>query len=466
MEKSLFTCPICAAPLERAYACPNGHAYDKAREGYVHLLPANKKHSKAPGDDKGMAEARRRFLSGGYYGHLLAALCALGAEYAPPGEAVLDSGCGEGYYTAGLWETLGRPPLAGIDLSKPSVRLAARRVPEGEFAVASAYHLPLADASVGLVLNCFSPLALDEFRRVLRPGGAFLYVVPAADHLWELKQVLYDQPYRNREEDVPYEGFSYERVEPVEAVVDVAGEALRDLFQMTPYYWKTPREGAERLAAPAPHRSDGVPVYDGRCRRLPPEELARLARSRRPAWRVRVPEEVLSFRDLLQGGVSQDLSLDCGDFILRRSDGVYAYQLAVVVDDGAMGVTQVVRGSDLLDSTPRQLWLQERLGLPHPEYGHVPLLLAPDGRRLAKRDRDQELGALQSCYSAQELVGQLALLAGLIPEYAPISPAELIPLFSWEKLPQADCAVHWADGICTFFTKTIQSPVQRDRPPV
>ena len=214
MEKSLFTCPICAAPLERgerAYACPNGHAYDKAREGYVHLLPANKKHSKAPGDDKGMAEARRRFLSGGYYGHLLAALCALGAEYAPPGEAVLDSGCGEGYYTAGLWEALGRPPLAGIDLSKPSVRLAARRVPEGEFAVASAYHLPLADASVGLVLN--------------------------------------DQPYRNREEDVPYEGFSYERVEPVEAVVDVAGEALRDLFQMTPYYWKTPREGAERLAA-------------------------------------------------------------------------------------------------------------------------------------------------------------------------------------------------------------------------
>ena len=216
---------------------------------YTHLLPANKKHSKAPGDDKGMAEARRRFLSGGYYGHLLAALCALGAEYAPPGEAVLDSGCGEGYYTAGLWEALGRPPLAGIDLSKPSVRLAARRVPEGEFAVASAYHLPLADASVGLVLNCFSPLALDEFRRVLRPGGAFLYVVPAADHLWELKQVLYDQPYRNREEDVPYEGFSYERVEPVEAVVDVAGEALRDLFQMTPYYWKTPREGAERLAA-------------------------------------------------------------------------------------------------------------------------------------------------------------------------------------------------------------------------
>lgn len=252
MEKSLFTCPICAAPLERgerAYACPNGHAYDKAREGYVHLLPANKKHSKAPGDDKGMAEARRRFLSGGYYGHLLAALCALGAEYAPPGEAVLDSGCGEGYYTAGLWEALGRPPLAGIDLSKPSVRLAARRVPEGEFAVASAYHLPLADASVGLVLNCFSPLALDEFRRVLRPGGAFLYVVPAADHLWELKQVLYERPYENPDEAVPYGGFDYLDIASSGRTVTVSQPHLTDLFQMTPYFWKTPKSGAARLAA-------------------------------------------------------------------------------------------------------------------------------------------------------------------------------------------------------------------------
>ena len=119
---------------------------------------------------------------------------------------------------------------------------------------------------------------------------------------------------------------------------------------------------------------------------------------------------------------------------------MYAYQLAVVVDDGEMGVTQVVRGSDLLDSTPRQLWLQDQLDLPHPEYGHVPLLLAPDGRRLAKRDRDQELGELQSRYTAPELVGRLAHLAGLIPEPVPITPAELVPLFSWEKLPKEDRA--------------------------
>ena len=223
---------------------------------------------------------------------------------------------------------------------------------------------------------------------------------------------------------------------------------------------------AERLAASAPHRSDGQVVYSGKCRHLTEEERARLAQTRCPAWRLIVPDQEISFTDGLQGTYRENLLRDCGDFILRRSDGVYAYQLAVVCDDGDMGITQVVRGRDLLDSTPRQLYLYGLLGLTPPEFYHVPLLLAPDGRRLAKRDRDQELGALQSCYSAQELVGQLALLAGLIPEYAPISPAELIPLFSWEKLPQADCAVHWADGICTFFTKTIQSPVQRDLPPV
>ena len=121
--------------------------------------------------------------------------------------------------------------------------------------------------------------------------------------------------------------------------------------------------------------------------------------------------------------------------------GCTPYQLAVVVDDAWMGVTQVVRGSDLLSSTPRQRYLLELLGCPAPEYGHVPLLLAPDGRRLAKRDRDQELGALQQRFTARELVGRLAHLAGLIPEAAPVSPEELVPLFAWEKLPRRDIAM-------------------------
>ena len=198
---------------------------------------------------------------------------------------------------------------------------------------------------------------------------------------------------------------------------------------------------AERLAASAPHRSDGAAVYDGRCGRLSAEEREELLKTRRPAWRVRVPGEERPFRDLLQGEYRENLARDCGDFILRRSDGVYAYQLAVVVDDAAMGVTQVVRGSDLLSSTPRQLWLQDRLGLPHPEYGHLPLLLAPDGRRLAKRDRDQELGRLQETYTAPRLVGLLAHAARLIDRPDGITPRELIPLFSWEKLPREDLTI-------------------------
>ena len=197
---------------------------------------------------------------------------------------------------------------------------------------------------------------------------------------------------------------------------------------------------AERLAASAPHRSDGVQVYDGRCARLTAAEREELARTRRPAWRAAVPEKTITFCDLLQGEYKEELKKECGDFILRRSDGVYAYQLAVVVDDAMMGVSQVVRGRDLLSSTPRQLWLQEELGLPHPEYGHIPLLLAPDGRRLAKRDRDQELGQLQSRFTAPELVGHLACLAGLIPQPQPVTPRQLLPLFSWDKLPREDLA--------------------------
>lgn len=198
---------------------------------------------------------------------------------------------------------------------------------------------------------------------------------------------------------------------------------------------------AERLAASAPHRADGIKVYDGRCRHLTQTQRQELEQTRTSAWRVIVPDADVSFEDCIQGPVQENLLRDCGDFILRRSDGVYAYQLAVVVDDDAMGINQVVRGSDLLFSTPRQLWLQEQLRLSHPEYGHVPLLLAPDGRRLAKRDRDRSLAWLQQQYTAPQLVGILAHAAGLIPERAPVMPEELIEQFSWEKVPKQDMRV-------------------------
>ncbi len=254
---SLFRCPVCGAPLARgqhAYRCPAGHSYDIAREGYTYLLPPNQKHSAAPGDDKGMAAARRDFLSRGYYAPLLNTLCCQILSRSGDSPAILDAGCGEGYYTAGIFQALraaGRSPrMAGTDISKFILRAAAKRERGIEFAVASSYHLPLADGSVDMLLDCFSPLALEEFRRVLKPSGTFVYVVPAADHLWEMKQVLYDRPYPNEERETPYEGFSYEAILPVEDTITLESQAdIHALFQMTPYYWKTPRSGAERLAA-------------------------------------------------------------------------------------------------------------------------------------------------------------------------------------------------------------------------
>lgn len=139
--------------------------------------------------------------------------------------------------------------MAGTDISKPILRSAAKREKGIAWAVASSFHLPAADGAADILLDCFSPLALEEFRRVLRPGGHFLYVVPGPDHLWELKQVLYDRPYPNEEKETPYEGFAYQSIVPVEGTITLPCQAdIRALFQMTPYYWKTPKTGAKRLA--------------------------------------------------------------------------------------------------------------------------------------------------------------------------------------------------------------------------
>jgi len=179
----------------------------------------------------------------------------------------------------------------------------------------------------------------------------------------------------------------------------------------------------------APHLSDGTYVYPGTCR-----NRTDVPGGRAPSWRVKVPDRVWSFTDMGQGIHTQNLATDCGDFVVRRADGCYVYQLAVVVDDGEAGVTEVVRGLDLLGNSPRQMYLQELFGFSHPEYGHVPMLLAPDGRRLSKRDRDLDLGELRKRITAEGLIGKLAFSAGLIDRDVPISAAELAGEFSWSKL--------------------------------
>lgn len=197
---------------------------------------------------------------------------------------------------------------------------------------------------------------------------------------------------------------------------------------------------AELHAASAPHASDGTYVYQGTCRDLSPEEVARRSEARPPATRLRVPDahdpsgNVL-VEDLVYGAHEEKLAHDCGDFLVRRSDGVFAYQLAVVVDDGLSGVNLVVRGRDLLGSAARQTYLARLLGFEPPRYAHVPLLVAPDGRRLSKREKDLDLGALREAgVPAERIVGALAACVGLAQPGALALPADLIDDFSWNLI--------------------------------
>ena len=199
---------------------------------------------------------------------------------------------------------------------------------------------------------------------------------------------------------------------------------------------------AELHAAQAPHLSDGRILYAGTCRHLTAEQTAAKARTKDPAQRLRLPDTAVSFIDGHYGPYTQNLAAECGDIILRRSDGVYAYQLAVVVDDALMGITEIVRGCDLLSSTPQQLYLYQLLGFTPPAFIHVPLLMAADGRRLSKRDRDLDLGFLRQHFvSPQPLIGLLAFLAGLLPAPEPVSAKELLPLFNWQKVPHNNIIV-------------------------
>ena len=233
-------------------------------------------------------------------------------------------------------------------------------------------------------------------------------------------------------QDLNWLGLDYDRETPPQSarsrVYDRYFEQLQEMGLLYPCYCTR----SQLHSVNAPHLSDGTYVYPGTCRNLTPAQRA--AMDRKPAWRVVVPDREWSFTDRVQGAYALNLATECGDMVVRRADGVYVYQLAVTVDDGEAGVTEVVRGMDLLSSAPRQMYLQELFGFPHPEYGHVPMLLAPDGRRLSKRDRDLDLGQLQKWVNAETLIGTLAFSAGLIDRNEPISAKELATVFQWEKL--------------------------------
>ena len=229
--------------------------------------------------------------------------------------------------------------------------------------------------------------------------------------------------------DLAWLGLDYDRETAPQSqrssVYDTYFEKMREMGLLYPCYCTR----SQLHSVNAPHLSDGTYVYPGTCRNLqtPPA-------GRKPAWRVQVPDKVWTVEDKVQGHYELNLATECGDMVVRRADGVYVYQLAVTVDDGEAGVTEVVRGMDLLSSAPRQMYLQELFGFPHPEYGHVPMLLAPDGRRLSKRDRDLDLGELRKRVTPEQLIGTLACAGGLIDKNFPISAKELAGEFDWNKL--------------------------------
>ena len=195
---------------------------------------------------------------------------------------------------------------------------------------------------------------------------------------------------------------------------------------------------AQLMSLAAPNLGDTQVIYQRTCANLTAEEAVEKAKTRAHAIRLRVPDEEIAFTDGLFGRQRENLARDCGDFILRRSDGLYGYQLAVVVDDALSDVTEIVRGRDILSATPRQLHLQRLLGYDTPNYIHIPLLVDHQGRRLAKRDKDLDLTALAQRFTPEDILGMLAYSAGLLEEVRPMTLEALIPLFDWQKVRTDD----------------------------
>ena len=249
-----FICPVCKSTLvrkDKSYVCSSSHSYDIARSGYVNLLMSNQS-GKRHGDDSLMVRARRDFLDRGFYSPLLSAICDILSDRLSTGCDILDCGCGDCYYTAGLLSHFSENGIicnaAGIDISKDALKYAAKRSPDISLAVASAYKLPAADSSCDLILNIFSPLAEQEFARVLRKDGLLLKVVPLSRHLMGLKAAVYDQPYENPTENEPVEGFELADTKQVIYTLELPDrESISTLFMMTPYYYKTSEKDQQKL---------------------------------------------------------------------------------------------------------------------------------------------------------------------------------------------------------------------------
>ena len=248
-------------------------------------------------------------------------------------------------------------------------------------------------------------------------------------------------------EDLRWLGLDWDRGWPEDAAYAQSGrtalyeDAFQTLLDRDLVYpcWCS---RSERLAAAsAPHPGEREFDSGCRCAHLSREEREAMLRAgKKPAWKLRSPDEAITIPDGHYGAFTQNPARELGDFILRRADGVFAYQLAVSVDDMLMGVTRVVRGRDLLSSAPRQKWLIETLGGTAPDYCHCPLLTGGAGK-LSKRLGSLSTEVLRKAYSPEQVVGHLAFLCGLLDREEAISARELVPVFAWEKVSKEDIAI-------------------------
>lgn len=245
-----FLCPVCGEKLieyEKNASCPNRHSFDKAKSGYINLLPNNLPAGNH-GDNKLMIKARHDFLEKGYYLPLREKLCSAIKERAGENTVLLDAGCGEGWYTKGIFDALESAEILAVDISKDAMKIAAKREKRIKCAAASVFHLPVESESVDICLSVFSPLCENEFQRVIKKGGYFVYVIPAENHLWSLKKAVYDEPYKNAVKPYEMESFIFEEKVIVEGMLYMqSNEDVENLFKMTPYYYKTSEKDAQKL---------------------------------------------------------------------------------------------------------------------------------------------------------------------------------------------------------------------------
>jgi 23S rRNA (guanine745-N1)-methyltransferase len=239
-----YRCPLCQSLLvlvNKTYRCDNNHCFDQAKEGYVNLLPVQYKHSKSPGDNKAMVDARRAFLDKGYYQPLIDEITKLHQTFCNERATILDAGCGEGFYTHQHKKLTNT--VYGVDIAKEAIKIAAKRYKSCEFSVATLSHLPFNDYFFDWVYSIYAPILEDEFNRVLTNKGYLLTVTPAENHLFELKSLIYREAKEHNTLKSPINNMTLVKEQRLHYQMDFDnGKDITNLLAMTPFAFKTTPE--------------------------------------------------------------------------------------------------------------------------------------------------------------------------------------------------------------------------------